>query len=70
MLESYRHMFADIEGELDAMSLWLGLRRSWFQDGKYPHYDLTANKRYDAIHLGAQEITTRKWVEKQRREAR
>ena len=64
------HMTADTLEELHAMAGLLGLKPSWFQDGKYPHYDLTANKRYDATHLGAQEITTREWIERQRREAR
>ena len=60
------HMFADTEGELDVMAHRLGLKPSWFQNGRHPHYDLTANKRYDALHLGAQEITTREWILRQK----
>lgn len=38
----------------------LGLRREWFQArGTFPHYDLTPNKRVQAIALGAVDIQTR-----------
>ena len=61
------HMTADSLEELHAMAGLLKMKQTWFQDGRFPHYDLTANKRYDALHLGAQEITTREWIERQRR---
>lgn len=60
-------MTADTEGELHAMAGLLKMKQTWFQNGKYPHYDLTAGKRYDALHFGAQEITTREWIKRQRR---
>jgi hypothetical protein len=38
----------------------LGLRRAWFQDSsRFPHYDLTAKKRLQAIRLGAQAVDVR-----------
>ncbi len=42
----------DIE-ELHAFAKRLGLKRSWFQGGRHPHYDLTGSKRVQAIQLGA-----------------
>lgn len=49
------HLFSDRSlDELHAFADRLGLRRSWFQ--KHPrlsHYDLTENKRREAILLGA-----------------
>lgn len=60
------HMFADTLKELHAMAGMLTMKQTWFQDGRYPHYDLTANKRYDALHFGAQEITAREWIKRQR----
>lgn len=41
----------------------IGLRRAWFQDDSWPHYDLTATKRYDAMRLGAVEITCETFAE-------
>lgn len=51
------HMQADTEAELHAFARSIGLKREWFQDRpKRPemsHYDLTANKRDEAILAGA-----------------
>ncbi len=60
------HMTADTLAQLDVMAHKLGLKPSWFQDGKYPHYDLTASKRVAALGLGVQEITAREWIKRQR----
>ena len=60
--ESYCHMVADSRSELLDFAAQLGLRKGWFQDGKYPHFDLTANKRLQACRLGAVEITSREWL--------
>ena len=49
------------DGNLDELHLFadsLGLRRSWFQRGSVPHYDLTPNKRAAAVRFGAQEVST------------
>lgn len=46
----------DIE-DLHEFASRLGLKRSWFQDhATLPHYDLTPNKRYQALRLGATEV--------------
>jgi hypothetical protein len=46
----------DVE-ELHSMAKSLGLKRSWFQDGRMPHYDLVESKRVLAIKKGAIEVT-------------
>lgn len=52
------HMTADTLGELHDFAAKLGLKREWFQDKQnHPHYDLTRNKRYQAVKLGAVEET-------------
>jgi Protein of unknown function (DUF4031) len=45
--------------ELHAFAARIGLRRSWFQDKKWPraHYDVTESKRQEAIRAGAVAIT-------------
>lgn len=49
------HCWADSVPELMEFCVRkLGMRRAWFQDKKYfPHFDLTAAKRTQAIKLGA-----------------
>lgn len=54
------HLTADTEQELHAFAARLGLRRSWYQR-KGPndvgwHYDVTPNKRAQAVRLGAREV--------------
>lgn len=57
------HLTADTEDELHEFAARLGLRRSWFQkksDRDYRwHYDITPNKRAQAVRLGAQEVDRR-----------
>lgn len=52
------HLFGTDLDELHEFARRLGLRRSWYQGGKkhFPHYDLTKNKRRQAIELGATDI--------------
>lgn len=61
------HLFCDV-GELAALhsfALKLGLKRSWFQPhAGLPHYDLTAGKRFQALRIGAVEVTREIVVEK------
>jgi hypothetical protein len=57
--DEFCHMFADTPIELHTFAARLGLKRSWFQNSKLPHYDLTRNKREKAILLGAKAISTR-----------
>lgn len=53
-------------GELDALhafALKIGLRREWFQaQASWPHYDLTAGKRAQALRHGAVFIPARTQV--------
>lgn len=54
------HLLADSIDELHEFAGRLGLRRTWFQgSSRFPHYDLTANKRLQAIRLGAQAVDAR-----------
>jgi len=47
------HLFADTVEELHALAGQIGLKRAWFQDdGYFPHYDLTENKRRQAARAG------------------
>ena len=57
------HMLADSLEELHAMADALGLKRSWFQGHKTPHYDICQAKRKEAIKLGAVEADRKKVVE-------
>lgn len=51
------HLFADSLDELHEFARKLGLKRSYFQAGSIvPHYDLTGNKRREAVEKGAREI--------------
>lgn len=50
------HMLTTDLDELHAMARRIGLKRSWFQDKRFPHYDLTASKRALAVAAGAVEI--------------
>ena len=51
------HMMSDesLEGLLE-FAQKLGLKRSWFQNGSAPHYDLSKTKRKLALELGATEL--------------
>lgn len=52
-------MFADTSEELHEFAARIGMRRSWAQkeNTHQEHYDLTDNRRADAIRLGAKSIT-------------
>lgn len=55
----YCHMMTDgpIQ-ELHNFAARLDLKRSWFQNKPgHPHYDLSKNKRQQAIRLGAQAVS-------------
>lgn len=48
------HLYGDSEDELHQFAGWIGLRRAWFQQHPVlPHYDLTPNKRRQAVRAGA-----------------
>lgn len=56
------HMGADSLPELHLMAERIGLRRRWFQDGRFPHYDVSQSKKREAIALGAIEVTSQELV--------
>lgn len=57
------HMFTDGDiSELHEMAEAIGMKRSWFQDKRVPHYDLREVRRNDAIKLGAVSVTNREAV--------
>lgn len=58
------HMVADTLEELHDMAEMLGLKRSWFQNKRMPHYDISKSVRARAVGLGAVEISSRELVMK------
>ena len=53
------HMMADSYEELIEFALKLKLKVSWIQCTSLLHFDLTKNKRFHAIKLGAKEVDER-----------
>lgn len=47
------HMLCTDIDELHAMARAIGLRREWFQDKTFPHYDVMRSKRAQALARGA-----------------
>lgn len=50
------HLYADTEEELHTLAARIGLDSRWFQSARkhrVPHYDLTVNKRRQALNAGA-----------------
>lgn len=62
------HMFTDgdIE-ELHQMAELIGMKRSWFQNKRVPHYDLTEARAEKAMKLGVILLTRKEAVEKWRK---
>lgn len=56
------HMLADSVAELHAMADRIGVARRWFQNRRYPHYDICKSKRALAVAAGAQEIGRREFL--------
>jgi hypothetical protein len=57
------HLFCDGDlRELHRFALRIGLKRAWFQDHSFPHYDLTARKRELAVRLGVTDADLRTTV--------
>ena len=51
------YLMADTLAELHKFATAIGMRDTWFQsDSRWPHYDLTRNKRAQALRLGAKPI--------------
>lgn len=61
--DEYCHLLADTARELHGFAEHLGLKRSWFQNGSLPYYDLTRGMRGEAVRAGAVEIDRKKFVE-------
>lgn len=58
--KQWSHMIStESVDELHAMADQLGLRRSWFQNGSFAHYDIVPTKRAIALKLGAREAPAR-----------
>ena len=55
----WSHLFADSTEELLAFGARLGMRPEWLQKPgtRREHFDLTENKRAEALRLGAESIT-------------
>lgn len=52
------HLFSDDRCEIHDIAYRLGLQARWFENHPHhPHYNLTPNKRKQAICLGAIELT-------------
>ncbi len=55
--KKWAHLMADDLEELHEFALKLGLKRAWYQySARHAHYDVTANKREQAILLGAEDL--------------
>jgi len=52
--------------ELHAFAAKLGMKRQWFQNKRWPHYDLVASRRARAVQLGAVEIDVTAWMRLQK----
>ena len=50
------HLLTSDLDELHEFAQKIGLKREWFQDTTFPHYDLTFRKREQAIRHGAVRI--------------
>lgn len=55
------HLYADTPGELHEFAERIGLKRRWCSDHTQPnsrllHYDLSPNKRRQAVRAGAVEV--------------
>lgn len=56
------HMIADTPEELHDMARRIGMKRSWFQSGSFPHYDVSRTRRAMAVKLGAREVSSKQLV--------
>ena len=50
------HLLTSDLAELHAFAANIGLKRRWFQDKTFPHYDLTKSRRAAALRTGATSI--------------
>lgn len=53
------------EKELHEFAKIIKLKKSWYQNGKHPHYDLTTKKKvYEAIAEGARRVDPKELIKK------
>ena len=60
------HLIADSVSELMEFAVSIGLRPEWFQPKSSQHFDLTSQKRSEAVKHGAIELGRRDFVQKLR----
>ena len=53
--------------ELHEFALRIGMRLSWFQDRRVPHYDLVPRRRVDALKAGAVFVPAKEQARARRR---
>jgi len=56
------HMIADDLGELHDMAIAIGMKREWFQENSFPHYDVSDERRVAALALGAAAVERKELV--------
>ena len=62
-IDNRGHMVANTLDELHRFARKIGLKRTWFQDKKHPHYDLTTQRMIDkAIINGAVPVSSREII--------
>ena len=67
------HLVGDTETELVTFALGIGLKAEWLQRGHCTHFDLTRNKRQQAVAAGAVEVNNFElvaWMRKKRSEGK
>ncbi len=58
-------LIADSDDELHDIARRLGLRREWFHcKSAIPHYELSPNKRKEAVRVGAVELSLHEMAER------
>jgi len=60
------HLIGDSVAELVDFAVSIGLRPEWFQPKSSPHFDLTVEKRREAVIKGAVELDRQAFVAKLR----
>lgn len=64
------HLFCADRTRLHAFARRLGLKRCWFHNASWPHYDISPRQREAALKLGATKATRRHTVEFGRKHGR
>jgi hypothetical protein len=57
------HLVADRIQEVHEFAKRIGLKKEWFQNKKYPHYDLTTKRMFNkALKYGAKFVSTKELI--------